>query len=87
MPRLKHKLYGFAVNVADGHALTRSNEYDSADAVAPADRLAGLKVDELKLYAEDHGIDLGEATKKADIVAAIEDAEAEQDGPDTDEDE
>ena len=31
----------------------------------------GMKVAELKAYAEENGIELGEATKKADILAAI----------------
>lgn len=31
----------------------------------------GMKVAELKAYAEENGIDLGEATKKADILDAI----------------
>lgn len=31
----------------------------------------GMKVAELKAYAEENGIELGEATKKADIIAAI----------------
>ena len=30
------------------------------------------KVDELKAYAEENSVDLGDATKKDDIVAAIE---------------
>lgn len=34
------------------------------------------KVDELKAYAEQHNIDLGDATKKADILDAIRAAEA-----------
>ena len=43
---------------------------------APADPLAAMKVDELKAYAAEKGIDLGDATKKADILAAIRAAEA-----------
>lgn len=80
MPRLKNKDYGFFINVADGHALTRSVEYEQVEGSAPEDvnPLAGLKVDELKAYAEEHDIDLGDATKKADIIAAIEEAEAER---------
>ncbi len=35
------------------------------------DQFDGMKVDELKKYAEEHGIDLGDATKKAEILAAI----------------
>lgn len=34
--------------------------------------LSGMKVDELIEYAKEAGIDLGSATKKADIIAAIE---------------
>lgn len=37
------------------------------------DDLDGRKVDDLKAYAEEFGVDLGDATKKADIVAAIRD--------------
>jgi len=34
--------------------------------------LYSLKVAELKALAEDRGVDLGDATKKADIIAALE---------------
>jgi hypothetical protein len=34
--------------------------------------LAGMKLADLKALAEAEGIDLGDATKKADIVSAIE---------------
>lgn len=34
--------------------------------------LSSMKVDDLKALAEEEGIDLGDATKKADIVSAIE---------------
>lgn len=34
-----------------------------------------MKVPELKAYAETHGIDLGEAKKKAEILAAIKTAQ------------
>lgn len=44
-------------NVAEGE--------DSAD-------LDAMTVDELKAFAAENGIDLGDATKKADIRAAIE---------------
>lgn len=39
--------------------------------VKKSDPLKGLTVDELKKYAADHEIDLGEATTKADITAVI----------------
>lgn len=35
-----------------------------------------MKVDELKAYAAENNIDLGEATKKADILKVIQEAEA-----------
>lgn len=38
--------------------------------------LADMKVDEIKAYAADKGIDLAGATKKADILAKIQEAEA-----------
>lgn len=38
--------------------------------------LGKMKVDELKAYAEVHGIDLDPALNKAGIVKAIEDAES-----------
>lgn len=38
------------------------------------------KVDELTAYATEHGIDLGGATKKADILAVIEAAAKAADG-------
>jgi hypothetical protein len=34
--------------------------------------LSSMKVDDLKALAEEEGIDLGDATRKADIVSAIE---------------
>lgn len=35
---------------------------------------AKMTVDELKVYADEHGIDLGEATKKKDILAKVQEA-------------
>ena len=43
--------------------------------VTEEDPLAAMKVEELKAYAAEKGIELGEATKKADIIAAIKAAE------------
>lgn len=36
--------------------------------------ISKMKVDELKAYAAENGIDLGEATKKEDILAVITNA-------------
>lgn len=42
--------------------------------VAEADPFASMTVAELKAYAEEKEIDLGEYTKKADIIAVIKNA-------------
>lgn len=47
---------------------TRKAEDDDDD---DGSELGALKVAELKALAEAEGVDLGEATRKADIVAAI----------------
>lgn len=39
-----------------------------------AEPISKMTVEELKDYADEHGIDLGEATKKKDILAAIQEA-------------
>jgi hypothetical protein len=44
------------------------------------------KVDELKAYAEENAIDLGTATKKADILTAIEAAASSEEDEDADAD-
>ena len=36
-----------------------------------------MKVDELKAYASEKGIDLGEASNKKEIIAKIQEAEAD----------
>lgn len=48
--------------VAEGNE--EGNEQEQVD-------FDGMKVAELKAYAEENGIELGEATKKADILDAI----------------
>ena len=54
-----------------GRALVR----DGVARLPCPDVLDGMTVPELRAYATDHGIDLGDATRKADIAAAIRDAE------------
>ena len=46
-------------------------------AASDDEELEAMSVAELKAYAETTGVDLGKATKKADIIAAIRRAEAE----------
>lgn len=48
---------------------------DTEDATDNVD-LSKMNVADLKAYAEANGIDLGDASKKADILAAIQAAEA-----------
>lgn len=43
---------------------------------ADAKPIEDMKVNELKAYAAENNIDLGEATKKADILKIIQEAEA-----------
>lgn len=43
---------------------------------ADAKPIEDMRVDELKAYAAENNIDLGEATKKADILKIIQEAEA-----------
>ncbi len=68
-----------AVPAGDGAAPTAGNER-----AAQAEKaLVSMKVDDLKTLAEAEGIDLGDATRKDDIVAAIEagrKAKADADG-------
>ena len=45
-----------------------------ADAVEKP--VSKMNLDELKAYAAENNIDLGEATKKADILKVIQEAEA-----------
>lgn len=44
------------------------------------------KVDELKAYADEHSIDLGDATKKADILSVIEAGGSSEEDADADAD-
>ena len=46
----------------------------------PDSPFAGMKAAELKAYAEEHGIDLGTATKVAEVRAILEAATAPADG-------
>lgn len=45
---------------------------------ADAKPLDKMKVDELKVYAAEHKIDLGDAANKADILKTIQEAEAKE---------
>ena len=45
---------------------------------ADAKPIDEMKVDELKAYASEHNIDLGEVKNKADILKTIQEAEAKE---------
>ncbi len=57
------------LNLADGEA-SEDSEWFAFD--APEKVLADHTVPELKAIAAAEGVDLGDATKKADIISAIE---------------
>lgn len=62
---------------AMGYTMEGEPEPPASPAAPPAaDSLDGLTVAELKAHAAEKGIDLKDATKKADILAAIRAAEA-----------
>lgn len=53
------------------------NKGGSVSKAARAEKgVDGMTLPQLKAYAEEHGIDLGSATKKADVLAAVKAAEA-----------
>lgn len=62
------------LDVSEGElASAKSTGFFAIDGEEVEDRgLAGMKVEDLKALAEAEQIDLGDATKKADIIAAIE---------------
>lgn len=50
---------------------------EAKDPASAEKQIADMTVAELKTYAKEHEIDLGDAAKKPDILAAIQAAEAE----------
>lgn len=73
--------------VADSYI---SQGWVAAGSPAPAEQESvpskSWKVDELKAYAEEREIDLGDATKKADILSVIEAAGSSEEDADADAD-
>lgn len=71
MARYKHVTTGVVVEVADD--LTLGAEWGSPDSGRSISESpdSTWKVADLKSYAAENGVDLGEATKKEDIVAAL----------------
>lgn len=66
-----HFAYGKA-EVAEGWVLDWFNEHGyKVTEKNPGNPLDKMKIEDLKAYAAEKGIDLGEATKKDEILAAI----------------
>lgn len=60
---------GETIEVADADKVPEDFEGGDGD---DAPSLSKMTVDELKAFAEANNIDLGDASKKADIISAIE---------------
>ena len=73
MPRLVNVVTGVTVNVSDETAANLGADWSGPKAEKPRSESpdASWKVADLKAHAEENGIDLGEATKKEDILTAI----------------
>ena len=83
MAKLKHAATGRLVDVPESLAKGYRAAGWADAPVAPkapvtpeGEPTADWKVDQLKAYAAERGIDLGEASKKADIVEVIAAAQA-----------
>ncbi|QMU97839.1 hypothetical protein FVO59_11955 [Microbacterium esteraromaticum] len=84
MARFTHRVSGVVVSVADEKVLGSDwrAEGETERSETPD---ASWKVADLKAYAEENGIDLGDATKKADILAALDDSADDDGNSDNDE--
>lgn len=72
MPRVKSLASGAVMTVSDAAAERLGGEWVDADSVArSAAPDATWKVSDLKAFAEENGIDLGDAKKKEDLLTAI----------------
>ena len=60
-----------AALVAGGYGVYEGDTRPKPDAEVEDKPLEKQTVEQLKAYAAEHGIDLGDATKKADVLAAI----------------
>ena len=72
MPRFTNRVSGSVVNVSEAEAEHLGPDYaPTQDKPRSESPDATWKVADLKAHAEEQGIDLGEATKKEDILTAI----------------
>lgn len=89
---LTHPGKGRQVTVPDDVAesyISQGWVVPGSPALAGADSAPSMswKVDDLKAYAEERAIDIGDSTKKADILAVIEASSEEDEDAESDTDE
>lgn len=72
MPRLRNELTGAVMTVPEVTAARLGAQWVDADKASRSESPDSTwRVADLKAYAADNGVDLGEATKKDDVLAAI----------------
>lgn len=72
MPRLRNKLTGAVMSVPESVVGRLGREWVDADARERSESPDSTwTVADLKAYAADNDVDLGDATKKEDVLAAI----------------
>lgn len=91
MARLEHVSTGVVVSVADEKVSRLGAEWRPIDDSAPAKSETpdlSWKVAEIREFAEANGIDLGDAKKKDELLAAIADSsvDAESEGEEPEDD-
>lgn len=72
MPRLRNELTGAVMTVPEATAAHLGSEWVDADKAPRSESPDSTwKVADLRAYATENGVELGEATKKDDVLAAI----------------
>lgn len=75
MPRLRSTVTGAAMTVSDKVAARLGSGWVDADVIQRSSEPDSTwKVAELRSFAEENGVDLGEAKKKDEVLAVIVDA-------------
>lgn len=71
MARVLNKTTGQEHAVSEEHWSLTSPEYEVIDSPEAAPSLEDMTVTELREYATENSIDVGDASRKADIIEAI----------------
>lgn len=88
MARLKHAVSGVIVSVADEKVGRLGAEWQPVDGSSRSSASRSetpdksWKVADIRAFADERGIDLGDATKKDDLLAAIEASTSDEQEPD-----